>query len=368
MRFAYTLKLYLARMYGFYLFMMTGILWGLVYLADTIELLRRASKKDGVSLSMILEMGFLKLPAVGSIVIPFAVLFAAMMMFWTLARRHELAVMRASGFSVWEFLSPVLAVATAAGFVMMMLVNPVGAAFVSKFRAMEAQYLARSYGLAQILDQGLWLRQSEDEVRNGGYVILHAGTVKMPEWRLQNVMALVFGPGDELIRRVDAPAAGLAQGQWIFEDARVNEAGKEARTYPKMSLKTNLTTADIEESFASPETISFWHLPGFIRVVESTGFEATRLKIHFQTLMAQPLLFFAMVLLAATVALRPPRQGGIAAMIGIGVVVGFMTFFMSSFLQALGASHQIPVVLSAWSAPFILTLLGVSILLGLEDG
>ena len=60
-------------------------------------------------------------------------------------------------------------------------------------------------------------------------------------------------------------------------------------------------------------------------------------------------MFAAMILLAATVSMRPPRFRGAAALFGIGVFMGFFVFFMSSFMQALGASHQIPVVLAAWA-------------------
>ena len=75
-----------------------------------------------------------------------------------------------------------------------------------------------------------------------------------------------------------------------------------------------------------------------------------------------------MILLAATVALRPQRQGHTFVFIVAGVMVGFVVFFMSNFLQALGASHQIPVFLSAWSPAMLCGLLGVAALLTLEDG
>ena len=49
-------------------------------------------------------------------------------------------------------------------------------------------------------------------------------------------------------------------------------------------------------------------------------------------------------------------------------MIGFVVFFMSNFLIALGASHQIPVFLSAWSPALLCLLLGVAALLTLEDG
>ena len=80
------------------------------------------------------------------------------------------------------------------------------------------------------------------------------------------------------------------------------------------------------------------------------------------------LFIAAMVLLAACVSLRPPRQRGTMLLVGIGITAGFIVFFVGSFLQALGASHQIPVFLAAWAPTLITFLLGLSVMLTLEDG
>ncbi len=75
-----------------------------------------------------------------------------------------------------------------------------------------------------------------------------------------------------------------------------------------------------------------------------------------------------MVLLAATVSLRPPRSQGTFGLIVSGVVIGFLVFFLSSFLQAMGSSQQIPVLLAAWSPAIVTLFLGLAVMLSLEDG
>ncbi|MCF6320014.1 MAG: LptF/LptG family permease, partial [Proteobacteria bacterium] len=82
-------------------------LFAVIYLFDTVELIRRASKRGDIPISLILQMGLLKLPEVGQTIFPFAVLFSAMYTFWQLTRQYELIVVRASGFSVWQFLLPI---------------------------------------------------------------------------------------------------------------------------------------------------------------------------------------------------------------------------------------------------------------------
>ncbi|MCB9990352.1 MAG: LPS export ABC transporter permease LptG [Rhodospirillales bacterium] len=362
-----TLNRYIAKNYLVNMLLMLLVLFGIIYLFDTVELLRRAGKKDDVPLGLVLQMGLLKLPEVGQMLFPFAILFGAMFTFWQLTRRQELIVARAAGFSVWQFLTPVIGVALLVGVLNVTVVNPLGAALLSRFETLENQYLSERKNYVTLLKEGLWLRQIEEERES--YVILHADRINLSAWELSDVMVLFFGDGDMFLRRIDAEKARLADGMWQFEQAVSNRPDqRQPEVLPLVALPTELTAEELEESFASPETLSFWALPGFIKTMENTGFDATPLKIHFHTLLAEPLLFIAMVLLAAAVSMRPPRFSGTMMLIATGVVTGFVIFFLSSFLQALGASHQIPVFLAAWSPAMISLLLGFAVMLSLEDG
>ncbi len=366
MKFSPTLNRYMAANYARNLLLGLLILLGVVYLFDTVELLRRAAKREDVPFRLVIEMGFLKLPEVGQIMFPFAILFSAIFTFWQLTRRYELIIMRAAGLSVWQFLTPVLAVAVGAGLLMTTLVNPLGSMLLGRFEQLEASYLNAETPQISLLQEGLWLRQ---EAADNGRVILHAGKVRLPEWELQDVMALFFTQNGDFIRRIDAGSAQLGEGQWVFRDVISNTVGQPGNEkIPYMVLATTLTTKKIEESFAKPQALSFWKLPAFIRTLETTGFDAVPLKVHFQNLLAQPLLYAAMILLAASVSLRPPRFRGAFMLAALGVGIGFMVFFLSSFLQAMGSTHQIPVLLAAWAPAMVSFLLGLAVMLNLEDG
>lgn len=359
-----TLSIYLVTAFTLNLLGMAAILLGLVYLLDLVELLRRAAKFDNVPLGLVIQMCFLKLPEIGQTIFPFIILFSALFTFWQLSRRQELVVLRSAGISVWQFLAPIAAVAAVAGIFIALVVNPLGAIFYGKYSALESSYLDSDKSTVALFDEGLWLRQDTGD----GYAMLHADKVEMPNWRLQDVMTIFFDKQDVFTKRIDADAAQLKPGEWVFQNVVQNAANETPTRTANLVLPTHLTTREIEDSFATPETMGFWNLPNFIGTLDKTGFDSTRLRIHFQSLLAQPFLFMSMVLLAATVAMRPQRQGGTFLFIIGGVVIGFVVFFLSSFLQALGASHQIPVFLAAWSTALLGTLLGVATLLTLEDG
>lgn len=359
-----TLSRYLAKTYAMAFLQLLGILLGIVYLFDTVELLRRAAKFQDVPFTLVLQMSLFKLPDVGQIILPFAVLFSALYTFWLLARRHELVIVRAAGLSVWQFLAPIVGVSMLIGIFHMTVINPIGAMMVSRYQVLEANYLQDKQSTVSIGDQGLWLRQKMD----GGGVIMHAQKIRMPEWRMSDVTTFYFTEAGDFIKRLDAKSAMLEEGRWVFRDVTVNEGRQKPKKLAGETLPTNLTVTEIEDSFSTAEQTPFWMLPSYIRTMEATGFDSKKLRIHFQTLLAQPLLFAAMVVLAATVSLRMARFQPTVFLIGSGVVIGFVVFFASSFLKALGASDQIPVLLAAWFPPLIALALGISVILTTEDG
>ena len=75
-----------------------------------------------------------------------------------------------------------------------------------------------------------------------------------------------------------------------------------------------------------------------------------------------------MTLFAAAFTLRPQRRGGAATIVALGVATGFIIYFASDVVYALGLSARLPPLLAACSPAAIGCLLGTGVLFHLEDG
>ena len=358
------LSRYICKQFVFNFLILTFILLGIIYLFDAVELMRRVSKHSDGNIFLVIKMSLLKLPEVGQLLIPFSVLFSGIFTFWKMTKSNELVVYRVSGLSAWQFILPIFATAMIIGVLVTAVVNPISAILITKYEQMETEYLNKKNNLITISKTGIWLRQSQKT----GHSLLYSENFNPEDWELNNVIIFYFNNEGDLKSRIDAKSAKLNDGFWLLQDAYLYEGSPETKAIPKFKMKTELTAKDIEDSFASPETLPFWKMPSFIKTLEETGFPATRLRIHYQSLLAQPFYFGAMILLAAAVSLRQQRRGGTSVMIGIGVFIGFFIFFMENILTAFGISNKIPIHLAAWSPSIISILLGFSAILHLEDG
>jgi len=360
-----TVSAYLGRNFALWFGVVLATLFTVFALVDVVELLRRSAGKPLVTLSIVIDMELLRLPNLLQEAVPFAILFGGMFAFVRLTRHHELIVLRAAGVSVWQFLLPALLIATAIGAVKVMALNPLAAVLLSHYEHMEGRYLSGKSSLLAVANSGLWLREVDP---NGNHTVVAAKAVRPDQVTLDSVTFYVFEGEDHFLRRIDAKTARLEPGHWLIEDAVVRSAQSAYRPVPVVRLPTDLTTDKIQESFASPKTVSFWQLPRFIRVLEETGFSATPHRLRWHALMAEPLLLMAMVLLAATFSLRLVRRGGTLLLVGTGVMAGFVLHVVTNVIHALGIGASVPVVLAAWAPAGVSLMAGLSLLLHLEDG
>jgi len=137
---------------------------------------------------------------------------------------------------------------------------------------------------------------------------------------------------------------------------------------PEYRLKTSLTPEQVHESFATPETVSFWELPMYITIADHAGLVAAGYRLQFQKLIARPFMLAAMVLLAASVSLRFFRFGGVQKMVLGGMASGFLLYVLSKMTEDLSKAELMHPVTAAWLPVLVGGLTGIVALLYQEDG
>jgi lipopolysaccharide export system permease protein len=374
-----TLSLYVARGFLGATLAMLAALTGLVALFDFIELLRRAATRPDVGFDIPLAIAGLRLPFVSMQILPFAILLGGIIAFWRLTRSSELIVARAAGISAWGFLTGPLAVAVLLGLLATLGISPLSSALLARAERLDQTFLRTGGGLTSLAGGKLWLRQSDRALDPQGLAILSGRPVAArpagdpaprgaARFELQEVTVWRLSADDRPLARIEAPRARLAEGRWVLEEAVTFGADRVPSAPRRIELPTELTPDRIQDSFASPETLGFWSLPGFIAVLEESGFSAVRHRIQFQSLLALPVLALAMALLAAGFSMRQTRRGGVAQMIGGGVAAGFALFVVDKVSNEFGEAGSLPVVLAAWAPTLAGLLLALALLLHLEDG
>lgn len=334
----------------------------LVYTVDFVEMMRGAGETEGVGAADIAFLSLLRTPTVTEQVLPFAVLFGAMIALLNLSRKLELVVARAAGVSAWQFLQPGIAVAVGIGLLAVFAYNPLAATMKREASVREAALFAREAG--RVSEEIVWIRQRSPE----GTAILRAEARVEGTTRIARVTVFTFDREGRFQERIEAAEAELREGYWALDQAVVFGLEIEPTTHALYELPSSLDPSQLRTSFTPPASVPFWQLRAIADQTERAGLDATPYRLQYEALTARPLLFVAMVLVAASVSLRFFRFGGVGQMVLGGVAAGFLLYVATEVMEDLGASGLVGTTVAAWLPAVVGSLLGVLALLHQEDG
>lgn len=336
----------------------------IILAADSLQFFADDSAGTDVGFGLILLLAALKLPQTAQQVMPFAVLISGLGSYSQLTRSSELIVARASGLSVWQFLVPVAIAAFLLGVVRVAALDPMATALMARYEALRTTHFQGYNSLTISVSGGVWLREQNSD----GGAIVHARSINLAARRLEKVTILMFGADDLFQTRIDAESGALQDGHWELRAVREIRARHGAVDVDSLSVPTRLSFGQIVDRFANTNSISFWQLPSYAAALEATGFSGRPHWLLWHRLLATPFLYLALILVAAAFALRLRRKGDAILLLGAGVLTGFLLYFFSDLVYALGINSSIPLGLAAWAPTAVVGLLGIALLLHLEDG
>jgi len=339
--------------------------FAIVYLGDFLELFRRSAERPGFGAATAALASLLRVPSIVELMLPFAVLAGSMWAFLSLSRRLELVVARAAGISVWQFTAPALLVVLVLGLLTTGVYNPLGAYLKDRADELTANMFYRETRFSgDGTTTQAWLSQDGAD----GESIMHAQQSLNQGAQLRQVTAMTFDRQGKFHERIDAAEADYANGVWTLHNGTVHAPKLAPKPFETYQIPTFLTIDQIRNTLAEPEAVPFWQLHAYIDTAQNAGLPAYAYELQYQLLLARPLLFAAMVLIAATVSLRVFRFGNIGRLIVGGVVAGFVLYVAGELARGLGSVGIVPPVLAAWSPAVVASLIGFTLLLYQEDG
>lgn len=336
----------------------------LIFMADFMELLRRSGKYGSVPGRTLVWLTMLRVPSYTEVFLPVAVMVGVVVTYLMLARKSELAVIRAAGLSVWQILRPTLAQAFVIGIFAVLVYNPMAAGARAQAERLYAKVFGQSSNFLRSDFNGSWLRQDGSD----GPSILTADSATDGGLTLTGVTAITFDHQDHFLERIEAQEARLMDGYWQLEKGFVVRMGQPSEAFGTFELSTYLTPDRVRQALATETGLSVFELPGLIEVAERAGLSAQTYRVKYETLKARPFLLLAMVLLAATVSLRSFRSGGVQRMVIGGLASGVGFFLLAEVSRQIGAAGLVPAEVAVW-VPVVFALLATStIILHQEDG
>ena len=358
------LVFYFARHAFIYYFSSIIILSFIVCLSELIEYGKLTSNIENNFLFN-LKMTLLKMPLRIQDLLPYAIFFGSIISLLRLSKNSELIIARSAGLNIWLCSLPHVFIAFLIGVISVSVLSPITSVTQKKLIQIENKHLNKKNNSLQISNGGFWLYQKENEKNTA---IIHAESIDPNNIELKNVIIFRYNDMHEFHERIDGESAELEIGYWKIKNGKKTDKDLNTTEFIEFHMPTNFTSSQIKESFAPPETISFWALPNFIKIIETSGFSSRKHKIYWHSILATPFLLIGMTLMGVIFAVKPLGRHGIGKRLFIATIIAFIVFFVNDVIAALGQGSNSSEIISAWAPKLAPMILSSSIILYLEDG
>jgi lipopolysaccharide export system permease protein len=331
------------------------------FIIEFLDKMRRFSKAN-VDAATIAFYFLNKLPEIISQVIPFGVLLATILSLGTLARNNELTAMRSSGISLHAISRPLLAAAlllSVLTFVSNELILPVT---VQNIRDIEETKLKKNEYGAVFRQQNIWFRD--------GSLVMRAEMFD-PGTKIMKGVTLWEKNGHLPQKRIEANDAIFTPKGWQFSKAVIwdfhDSTQATVTSVPTLVVPLRLTLEDLKKVADYTSNMGFFELRRYAGKLKKSGYDVARYLADMHARAALPFSACVMVLLGMPFAVKSGRSVSAALGIGQGLAIGFSYFVFNALLISLGHNGVLPPVVSAWAANVIFAMIGLWLMLTLEQ-
>ena len=302
-----------------------------------------------------------KIPLMLTQITPPAVIVSTLLTLGMLSRRNEITALRAGGISLPQTALPLLVTALGVSFLALGWNETVVPYSSRQFQHVNNVEIRKRTLRGLLSDREIWY--------HGGLGFYNIDHVDRSHQIVYGLTIYRLSDDFELESVVRVPRVLWRGDRWVADQAFEHRIGSESLAGQAISfdeLAMPETLADFMEVHREPEELSFSTLRRRIRELTEKGIDASYLLVDLHMKLALPFASAVLAFVAIPIAGRLRRHPSIAAVVGIGTVVGFSYWVLLGLSHSLGQTGTLPPMIAAWGANVLFVLIGVALFLYAE--
>jgi len=331
----------------------------IVNLIDMAELLRRSANKESISSLTALIMGLLRIPSSVPFILPFAVMFGALISFYKLNQQNEIIIARSSGLSMLQIITGPMISGILLSMIMLVVVDPISSATNSRFMVMEEQNFGSTGRNLTVSTEGIWLKD-RSEYQN---LIISGTRLDQAELSIEQGEVYTFDKDNTWTSHYLPETLIFDNGNWHLEGGRVLRQDGTIASLNVLTLPSVLTRTDLTSSNKKPETIPIYRLWNYITVLDQAGLSSLGHRSYLYYQASMPLVLIGMTLIAGYFGLVYRGRRKRIRLIAFAIFSALGFYFFKDIMYVLGSSGRLPPVIAGIAPGFIVTMIGLATLL-----
>jgi lipopolysaccharide export system permease protein len=289
-------------------------------------------------------------PEIIKLMTPVAVLFAALFTAGKMANLSELTAIKASGVSLYRFMTPFIVTTLFISFFSIYFAGYVVPKANQTKVNIERKYLNKGFIFA---GSNIFFQDSRTRIVNISFFEAasnQANRTSIQEYDADDLT--------KMVSRIDAASMKYdsSTSSWIAKNGVerfFNDTGQTAEYFDTIRLKNlNFSPADLLSKQQKPEEMNLSELKNLIKSQESTGNDPTRTLIEYYSRFSFPMASLICVVFGLPISANK-RRGGVAVQVGINILVTFIYLVFMKVSQAFGKNGALDPLVTAWFANLI---------------
>ena len=343
------------------IFFCWGVLVFVISFFDLIDLNNKTRLKENISINDIFLLTIENIPLRADELLFYSILFGSVFYYLELRKSQEFLILRTNGVSFWKAFFIISIVPLLFGLLSILILNPI-VSFSQKIYSVHYEEIfgKGNYSIS-ISNQGLWLKDRS----NLGEIIIKGTYLDTKKASIQKPIFFLINSDTQSTKRIDADWAYLDNHVWKLENPMVN--GEKFNRTKWLNIKSELTKNDLKYTSNTPYSLSFFEIPKFIKVLDSTGLPSLSYKVYFHKIFSQPLSFIGIVALSGAIIFMKFSRIVPVKAVSFTIIGSFLYYFIQRLFIALGTSEQMPIILSTWIPSVVLLGLGLLVISLIEE-
>ena len=313
-----------------------------------------------VGFSYLIFLSILNAPSVIFEILPFIFLISTQVFFITLIDKNELGIFKYSGLNNYKIIKIIGSYTFILGLIFIILFYNISSIMKNSYLIIKNKYTDDGKYLAVITENGLWIK---DEI-NDNINIINAS--KVNNEFILDVVITQFDKNFDIVRIIHSKKVNISSKEWEILEPQTLENNLVTGS-SKMKLISNFDIKKINTLFSNLSSLTLTDLFELRKSYKSLNYSVVEIDSHLYKILTYPIYLTLITIFSAIIMFNIGYQKNSLYKIVLGIFLSVVIYYVNYFINILGTSEKIPLVLSIFLPLIILTIINFTSIIKLNE-
>ena len=340
-------------------FFVTIIIYCLVLVLNLLTEIEFFSNIDVTSYFPI-YVSILNSPSLVFEMFPFIFLVTTQVFFINLFKDQQIQTFKYSGLENSKILRILILTSFGVGIVLITGFYNLSSGLKNIYLELKNTYTADDKYLAVITNNGLWIKDSNDNKTN----IINAA--KIENTFLIDASITEFNKNYEVIRHIKSPRIDISNNNWLIFNANTYK-GNNKSTYDLIRFYSNFDYERIQNLFSNLSSLSLLELFNLKDNYKHLSLSTTEVNLQINKIFSYPLYLSLMTILSTIIMFNTKRFKSDTLKISIGLFFSVIIYYINNFFNVMGKTEKLPISISIWAPLLFLMIVSIIFTLRINE-